>query len=68
MLSGMAEAFIVVPGEALDGRTWTVDTRTDTWVQRACKTAGRNLTRGEWKQFFPNRPYQVTCRQWPAGV
>ena len=53
---------------ALDGRAWTVDTRTSTWVQRACKTAGRNLTRAEWKQFFPNRPYQVTCRQWPAGV
>ncbi len=52
---------------ALDGRTWTVDTRTTAWVERACRIAGRNLTRSEWKQFFPNRPYEVTCPQWPAG-
>jgi WD40 repeat protein/DNA-binding SARP family transcriptional activator len=50
-----------------DGRSWTVDTRTSAWVRRACKIAGRNLTRAEWKQFFPNRPYHVTCKQWPAG-
>lgn len=53
---------------AVDGRTWTVDTRTSNWVDRACRIAGRNLTHNEWKQFFPNRPYEVTCRQWPAGV
>jgi WD40 repeat protein len=51
----------------LDGRTWTVDTRTTAWVERACRIAGRNLTQSEWKQFFPNRPYEVTCPQWPAG-
>jgi WD40 repeat protein/DNA-binding SARP family transcriptional activator len=53
---------------ATDGRTWTVDTRTDKWVERACKIAGRNLTRAEWKQFFPKVPYEVTCSQWPAGT
>ena len=51
-----------------DGRTWAVDTRTRRWVQRACRTAGRNLTRAEWEEFFPTMPYEVTCRQWPAGV
>jgi hypothetical protein len=51
-----------------DGRTWTVDTSTDTWVARACKTAGRNLTRAGWRQFFPTLPYRVTCPQWPAGT
>ena len=51
-----------------DGRTWAVDTRTHRWVQRACRAAGRNLTRAEWQQFFPTRPYEVTCRRWPAGV
>ncbi len=51
---------------ATDGRTWTVDTRLSAWVKRACRIAGRNLTRAEWKQFFPNRAYQVACRQWPA--
>ncbi len=53
---------------ATDGRTWVVDTRTNRWVQRACTSAGRNLTQEEWKEFFPNRPYDVTCPQWPAGT
>ena len=52
---------------ALDGRTWTVDTRLTAWAERACRIAGRNLTQEEWQQFFPNRRYEVTCRQWPAG-
>jgi WD40 repeat protein len=52
---------------ALDGRTWTVDTRLTAWVARACRIAGRNLTQVEWKQFFPDRPYEVICPQWPAG-
>jgi WD40 repeat protein len=52
---------------ARDGRTWTADTRTDTWGERACTIAGRNLTAVEWERFFPRRPYEVTCAQWPAG-
>ena len=52
---------------ATDGRTWTIDTRTSTWVERACKTVGRNLTQDEWRRFFPNKSYDVTCPQWPAG-
>ena len=51
-----------------DGRTWVVDTRLSTWVNRACRIAGRNLTQAEWEEFFPSRPYQVGCRQWPAGA
>lgn len=53
---------------AADGRTWTVDTRTGEWVRRACLIAGRNLTRDEWHQSFPSRPYRRTCPQWPAGA
>ncbi|WP_377642440.1 BTAD domain-containing putative transcriptional regulator [Oryzobacter terrae] len=52
---------------AVDGRTWTVDTRAAHWVERACRLAGRNLTLAEWRQFVPGRPYEVTCPQWPAG-
>lgn len=51
-----------------DGRTWTADTRTDAWIERACAIAGRNLTAEEWSQFFPSRPYEATCPQWPAGA
>jgi hypothetical protein len=45
-----------------------VDTRTNKWVDRACATAGRNLSVEEWEQFFPNKPYEATCPQWPAGT
>ena len=50
-----------------DGRTWTADTRTNTWAERACTIAGRNLTLDEWAQFFPGRTYESTCPQWPAA-
>jgi WD40 repeat protein len=50
-----------------DGRTWTANTRTATWVERACAIAGRNLTDDEWSQYFPSRPYEPTCPQWPSA-
>jgi DNA-binding SARP family transcriptional activator/WD40 repeat protein len=53
---------------APNGRTWTVNTRTSTWIARACAAAGRNLTRAEWREFFPTASYRVTCPQWPAGT
>jgi WD40 repeat protein/DNA-binding SARP family transcriptional activator len=49
-----------------NGSTWTVDTRTSRWVDRACAIGGRNLTRSEWREYFPNRDYRVTCPEWPA--
>ena len=52
---------------APDGRTWTADTRTDTWTGRACSIAGRNLTKAEWTQYFPTRPYHATCPDWPSA-
>lgn len=52
---------------ANDGRTWKVNTRISTWVERACRIAGRNLTHAEWQQYFPGSPYRLTCPQWPAG-
>jgi WD40 repeat protein len=50
------------------GTTWTADTRTDTWADHACDVAGRNLSRTEWRQYFPSRLYHATCPQWPAGA
>jgi WD40 repeat protein len=32
-----------------------------------CAAASRNLTRGEWEQFLPERRYELTCPQWPPG-
>jgi hypothetical protein len=37
----------------------------NTWVQLACRVAGRNLTRAEWHDVLPNRAYRPTC---PAGT
>jgi hypothetical protein len=53
---------------AIDGRTWTIDTRLSTWTDRACEIAGRNLTKAEWRLWFPDRPYAVSCPGWPAGT
>ncbi|CUR54113.1 putative Transcriptional regulator, SARP family [metagenome] len=50
------------------GGTWTADTRTDRWDERACVIAGRNLSSTEWATYFPNAPYELTCPQWPAGI
>ena len=57
---------IVVAG--INGRTWTVETQPSAWLERACRTAGRNLTLDEWREYFPSRPYEVTCPEWPAAT
>jgi WD40 repeat protein/DNA-binding SARP family transcriptional activator len=38
---------------------WDVDPAA--WRARACAIAGRTLTRQEWGQFLPGRPYQHVC-------
>jgi hypothetical protein len=40
---------------------WDVDPAS--WRTRACAVAGRELTRQEWHQFLPGRPYRATCPQ-----
>ena len=43
------------------------DPRPDAWEAYACRVAGRNFTTAEWSELFPDRPYQKTCPQLPAG-
>ena len=31
------------------------------WLRAACAIAGRDLTRAEWGQYLPGRPYATTC-------
>jgi WD40 repeat protein len=38
---------------------WDADPRS--WRGRACAVAGRDLTRQEWAEFLPDRPYQPPC-------
>ena len=34
----------------------------DVWKRQACLIAGRELTRREWRDALPSRPYQAVCR------
>ena len=31
------------------------------WVSFACMVAGRDLTKAEWRDLLPDRPYQHVC-------
>ena len=42
-----------------------VDVNPQLWIQRTCERVGRNFTRAEWAQYFPNEEYRKTCEQWP---
>ena len=44
-------------------RIWTMEI--DELLSMGCRSAGRNLTQAEWKQYFPYEPYRKTCEQWP---
>ena len=41
------------------GYRW--DVRPASWQHQACKVAGRRLTRGEWQDALPDRPYAPAC-------
>jgi WD40 repeat protein len=38
---------------------WPTDV--GTWKRSACRAAGRDLTRREWNDLLPNRPYRHVC-------
>jgi WD40 repeat protein/tRNA A-37 threonylcarbamoyl transferase component Bud32 len=41
------------------GAIWDVDP--ESWERRACDLANRTLTREEWEEFLPGRPYEPAC-------
>ena len=43
------------------GRAYIWDIRPGALAQHACEVAGRRLTRAEWQQFLPGRPYTPAC-------
>jgi hypothetical protein len=45
-----------------DGKGYAWDMSVRDWEDRACRTAGRSLTRDEWHQFLPDRPYDPACQ------
>jgi len=48
-----------------DGPVILWDVSSQAWMERACQRAGRNLSRIEWAQYFPNEEYRKTCEEWP---
>jgi WD40 repeat protein len=51
----------MVTALAADGSIYRWDTNPDSWVEFACRVAGRNLTDAEWRDTFGHRPYRQTC-------
>jgi hypothetical protein len=44
------------------GQTVTVwDMRPSSWVRHACESAGRALTRAEWKRYLPGTDADPVC-------
>ena len=56
----MPDGHTLIIGTA-DREVFTWDTRVESWVERACAIAGRNLTTDEWRAAFGDRPYRRTC-------
>jgi WD40 repeat protein len=44
-----------------DGDVFEWDLSVDTWIDTACRIAGRDLDQREWREAFPGRPYRRTC-------
>ena len=47
---------------AANGRAAVWDVDPEVWRRRACSLANRTLTRAEWDEFLPGRPYEPACR------
>jgi WD40 repeat protein len=52
---------VIVMSDHGDGFAWEVTL--GRWEQQACAVAGRDLSRDEWAEFLPERPYQRICSQ-----
>jgi WD40 repeat protein len=44
-----------------DAAQWATDLQT--WERFACQVAGRDLTRADWNDVLPDRPYRHVCPQ-----
>jgi WD40 repeat protein len=49
----------------LDPTIMLWDLNPESWANKTCQRVGRNFTRAEWGQYFPEEEYRTTCPQWP---
>ena len=49
-----------------DKRVTVWNVSIDTWADRACSIANRNLTCEEWRQYIADSPYQPVCPRLPS--
>jgi WD40 repeat protein len=56
-LPGGSQLAVAAPSGSV--LVWDVDPTS--WRAHACAVAGRTLTRAEWDEFLPGRPYQDVC-------
>jgi hypothetical protein len=47
-------------------RLW--DIAPQSWVNRACQIANRNLSQEEWRKYFGDKPHQKTCPELPKDT
>ena len=57
-LSPDGRRLLVTTGNG-EGAVWDIDP--ESWARRACALANRTLTREEWEEFLPGRPYEPAC-------
>ncbi|HXQ38285.1 MAG TPA: hypothetical protein VN843_30040 [Anaerolineales bacterium] len=56
---------LILASGSIDNNIILWDMNPQSWLAKSCLRAGRNLTRVEWAQYFPEEEYHKTCEQWP---
>ncbi|HWT01986.1 MAG TPA: TIR domain-containing protein [Pyrinomonadaceae bacterium] len=41
------------------------DMKLESWIEKACRVANRNIRRAEWELYFPGQKYRITCPNLP---
>lgn len=54
----------ILASGSLDQTILLRDVDLTSWISKSCQRVGGNFTQVEWKTYFPNEDYRVTCPQW----
>jgi len=50
---------LILAGDDGSVVTWDLDPKS--WLATACRLAGRSMSKEEWHDFLPNRPFEPVC-------